>query len=410
MGIGPGGQRHPRIFLLESVETPIIVNRRFIELARAAWRVALAVWLGAAIVAGAQKRPAKPDLAKAVPAADPPVVRARWHVLGAHPLALFYYADDARGRESLEAHARAMTLLAPQSYWLDHEGFVHGQLRAEVWAVERHTGLALMPLVLNPRFDRATAHALLHNVKAQERAAMYLAYLAKRDHYVGWQLDFENIDPDDKLAYAEFVERVSARLHRDRRLLSVALVPRFSDTYPDNPAGQFQTGEWGAAYDYRALGRTADFLTLMAYDQHSSLTPPGPVAGYDWVKAALDYAVRCMPPSKLLLGVPFYGREWVETSQGTTSHSLSYKDLRRFLNDPGSAPQWDENSRTTWFQTRDGEIQHTAWFDDARSLREKLQLVESYHLRGFAAWRLGVEDPEFWSLEEGKPVIRERYP
>ena len=42
----------------------------------------------------------------------------------------------------------------------------------------------------------------------------------------------------------------------------------------------------------------------MAYDQHTPLTPPGPVAGYDWVKAALDYAVRRVPRSKLLLGLP----------------------------------------------------------------------------------------------------------
>ncbi len=41
----------------------------------------------------------------------------------------------------------------------------------------------------------------------------------------------------------------------------------------------------------------------------------------------------------------------------------------------------------------------TAWFDDARSLREKLKLVQIDHLRGYAAWRLGVEDPEFWQTE-----------
>ena len=90
-----------------------------------------------------------------------------------------------------------------------------------------------MPLVTNPGFDRATAHVLLHNAKAQERAAKSLAQLAERDQYVGWQLDFEGIDPADKLAYTRFVARVAARLHHDHRLLSVAVVPRFSDTFPD---------------------------------------------------------------------------------------------------------------------------------------------------------------------------------
>jgi spore germination protein YaaH len=389
------------------MESRFIVNRKLIEPGRAALGAALTMLLATAFATGVEEYPTKHDSTKAVPAADVTLARARRQVLDAHPLAMFYYANDVRGRESLAAHASAMTLLAPQSYWLDREGFVHGQIRAEVLDVARRTGLALMPLVVNPHFDRLAAHALLHNPKAQEQAAMSLAYLAKRDHFVGWQLDIENIDPDDKLDYTNFVELVAARVHRDRCLLSVAVVPRFSDTYPDSPPAQFQTIEWGAAYDYAALGRVADFLTLMTYDQHSSLTPPGPVAGYDWVKAALDYAVRCVPPAKLLLGLPLYGREWVETPHGTTTHSVTYRILRRFLKNTGSVPQWDENSRTTWFQARSGAAQRTVWFDDARSLREKLQLIESYHLRGFACWRLGVEDPKFWMLTARKKVASE---
>jgi spore germination protein YaaH len=309
---------------------------------------------------------------------------------------MIYYADDSLGLASLQAHADAMTLLAPQCYGLDRAGKLHGHLPAGVLESVLHAGLPLMPLVDNPGFDRSTAHALLHNVQAQVRAAKSLAQLAEREQYVGWQLDFEGLAPADKLAYTRFVARVAARLHRDHRLLSVAVVSRFSDTYPDNSAPGFHTGEWGAAYDYRGLGRVTDFLVLMAYDQHTPSTPPGPVAGYDWVKAALDYAVRRVPPSKLLLGIPFYGREWAATERATTSHSLAYKDMKPFLDDPESVQHWDDLVRTSWFQLRQGETLRTAWFDDARSLREKLKLMQLDHLRGYAAWRLGVEDPDFW--------------
>ena len=266
----------------------------------------------------------------------------------------------------------------------------------------RRAGLPLMPLVTNPGFDRSAAHALLHNARAEELAATSLAKLAERDQYVGWQLDFEGIDPADKLAYTRFVARVAARLHHDHRLLSVAVVPRFSDTIPGSSPSGFYTGEWGAAFDYRGLGRVADFVVLMAYDQHTPQTLPGPVAGYDWVQATLDFAVLRVSPHKLLLGLPLYGREWVETSSGSTAHSIAYKDLSSFLDDPASDPHWDDRSRTTWFQLRDGDTLRTAWFDDARSLREKLKLVESSHLRGYAAWRLGMEDPEFWQRSDSE--------
>jgi spore germination protein YaaH len=309
---------------------------------------------------------------------------------------MLYYSDDSLGMASLEAHADAMTVLAPQCYGLDRTGVLHGQLPAGLEDVTRRAGLPLMPLVTNPGFDRSTAHALLHNAQAQERAAKSLAQLAARDEYVGWQLDFEDIDPADKLAYTKFVARVAARLHHDHRLLSVAVVPRFSDIYPDASAPGFHTSEWGAAFDFRGLGRVADFLVLMAYDQHTPSTPPGPVAGYDWVTAALDYASRHVPSSKLLLGIPFYGREWVEAPGGATAHSLAYKDLKHYLEDPGGQRYWDDLFRTAWFQLREGGTLRTAWFDDARSLREKLKLAQLYHLRGYAAWRLGVEDPGFW--------------
>lgn len=345
---------------------------------------------------------------------------ARQRVLGARPLRMYYYLDDSRGLKSLNEHAAEITLLGPQCFWADAEGFVHGTLPAQLAESARRTRLPIMPLLINPGFDRLTASAMLRNPKAQERAVTYLAYLAKRDNYVGWQLNLERIDPADKHLYTRFVRRVAARLHRDGRLLSVAVVPRFSDQYPDNGPAEFRTGEWGAPYDFPALGQVVDFLVLMTYDQHTNATPPGPVAGHAWMREALDYAVTRVPRGKLLLGIPFYGREWVETAAGTLSRAMTYDDLSPLLARPGVEVQWDERWRTPWVQCREGQQVRTVWFDDIRSFREKIQLVRQYRLRGFAAWRLGTEDPQFWSVaaavgkgrsvgpsrRSGKPQIR----
>ena len=357
-------------------------------------RVTATMWAASAAWLTAQPPPTNSE-------AEAAFVKARDEVMNAIPLAMFYYANDPVGMESLQAHAGAMTVVAPQCYTIDRMGVLHGRLPPGVQDAARRAGLPVMPLVMNPGFDRSTAHALLHNAKAQERAAASLAQIAARNQYVGWQLDFEGLSPADKFAYTRFVSRMAARLHHDHRLMSVAVVPRFSDAYPDSPPSGFHTGEWGAAFDYSGLGRVTDFLVLMAYDQHTPSTAPGAVAGYDWVKAALDYAVQRVPPGKLLLGIPLYGREWLETPHGTVSHSLAYKDLKLFREDPGSEQRWDDLWQTAWFRLREGETLRTAWFDDARSLREKLKLVELYHLRGYAAWRLGVEDPQFWDVETG---------
>jgi spore germination protein YaaH len=328
---------------------------------------------------------------------------------------MYYYSPDARGIKSLEQHASQMTLVAPQSFWVDGEGFVHGEIPSGILEAARRAKVGVMPLVVNPDFDRREASALLRSAKAQQRAVTYLAYLAKRDNFVGWQLDLEYIDPEDKSYYTQFVRRAAARLQREGKLLSIAVVPRFSDVYPDaDPSREFHSGEWGAPYDFGALGRMVDFMTLMTYDHHNSTTPPGPVAGYDWVKAALDYATSRVPRRKVLLGIPFYGREWIQSDDATSARALTFADVQNRMEQLSVERLWDERWRTPWFQYRDDSGLHTGWYEDSRSLEAKLELIQKYHLRGFAAWRLGVEDPRFWILTSVKgrtgPERRKRSP
>ena len=341
----------------------------------------------------------------AKPASTP--LRDRWHVLDARPLAMYYYAPDSQGIESFEEHVSQMTLVAPQSFEVDEEGSVEGAVPPAILETARRAKVAVMPLVVNPGFDREAAGELLRSLRAQQRAVTNLARLAARYDFAGWQLDLEYIAPEDKTYYTRFVQRAAARLHSEGRLLSIAVVPRFSDVYPDvDPRREFHSGEWGAPYDFRALGRIVDFMTLMTYDHHSSATPPGPVAGYDWVKAALEYATERVPRQKILLGIPFYGREWVQSGDETSTRTLSFADAQDLMDEFSVSGLWDERWRTPWFQYSDADGLHTDWYENSRSLDAKLRLMQEFHLRGFAAWRLGVEDPAFWSLS----TLKERAP
>ena len=139
-------------------------------------------------------------------------------------------------------------------------------------------------------------------------------------------------------------------------------------------------------------------MTLMTYDHHSSNTPPGPVAGYDWVMAALDYATSRVPRQKILLGIPFYGREWIQSGDTTSARTLTFAEAQNRIEQLSVERLWHERWRTPWFQYSDDSGLHTGWYEDSMSLEAKLELMQKYHLRGFAGWRLGVEDPKFWTL------------
>jgi spore germination protein len=311
---------------------------------------------------------------------------------------MFYTTGETPENDLLLARVSAIDLLAPQCYWIDRDGFIHGELPSAVNRARGVSRIALMPLVYNQDFNREIVTALLHNPEAQARAIHYTAYLARRDNAVGFQLDFENINPSDRLLFTQFADGLAKRLHRDGRLLSVAVVPRFSDElFLPGENSQGYTGEWSGAYDYRALGRAADFLTLMAYDHSTRAGPAGPIAGYAWIKKALDYAVERVPREKLVLGIPLYGRDWAAENEATTSRSLTSKDIRALLERHEIQPQWNEQWRSPWFNYMDGGISHTVWFEDSRSWRAKFRLMREYHLKGYAAWRLGFEGPEFWA-------------
>ncbi len=49
--------------------------------------------------------------------------------------------------------------------------------------------------------------------------------------------------------------------------------------------------------------------------------------------------------------------------------------------------------------------QHEVWFENAASIRAKLQLAHRLGIRGIALWRLGMEDPEIWTMLADEFVI-----
>lgn len=326
----------------------------------------------------------------------------RRQVLNAHPLRMFYYFDDTRGFESLQSHGPGITVLAPQCFSVDGEGQVQGAIPPRVRETAKAGRLPIMPLLFNQGFDRTTVSALLHSEAAQESAVRAMANLANRDDDVGFQIDLENIAPADYRLLTLFVKRAAARLHQDGRLLSVAVTPQFWEPRPPmHSRVKTAPAEWSGAYDYRALGRYADLITLMTYDNSSRTGPPGPIAGYAWVRMAVHYAVQRVPRTKLLLGLPLYGREWIAGGQSSASRSMTYDAVRALIERPEVRVQWNTRWRSPWFKYNDGVSQRTVWYEDSRSLKEKLSLMQEYGLRGFAAWRLGDEGPDFWPLLAG---------
>ncbi len=303
----------------------------------------------------------------------------------------FYYWNDRLADDSLRAHYRQIGLLSPVWLEVDKDGNLVTTIdkRTAAWAAAND--IRVMPVVVNRGFLPETAAA--GTGAARERLIAALIETARRHRFCGLQLDFEGLRPADRASYAEFAERLAAALHRRGMQLSVAVpAPLAAAMPPDSAETLWKASEQSAAFDYERLGRAADFVSLMAYDEYTSPEEPGPVAGLAWVEACVRQTLDWTPAAKVMLGVPLYHRHWAakKVSEGPYAAAAALALAAK------SEIRLDATHQEATFQYSDSQGDHVVWLETADSLSRRTALASKYGLRGISAWRLGQEDPAAW--------------
>lgn len=205
----------------------------------------------------------------------------------------------------------------------------------------------------------------------------------------GINIDFEYMYADDKDMFSRFIIELAPRLNEIGAVLSVDV------TAPDGDEN------WSMCYDRHTIGKVADYIVFMAYDQYgSSSNEAGTTAGCDWVEANLDKFVGTqeeIDSDKIILGIPFYTMVWKETSKGVSCTSVGMKDLDDII--PSSAQKvWNENLKQYVAEYTINGIKYKIWIEDEKSIKEKLDLIEEYKLAGAAYWEKDNEPDSIWNL------------
>ncbi|MEH7237688.1 glycosyl hydrolase family 18 protein [Bacillus sp. JJ1562] len=215
--------------------------------------------------------------------------------------------------------------------------------------------------------------------------------------YDGINIDMENLNLTDRDSFSLLIEKLSDALHRDGKEVTVSV--------PAN-TGDSRANPWSPWFDYEKLGLYSDGLMIMTYDEHNPRTPPGATASVDWTEATIRYALnQGVPPSKILLGIAGYGWDW-DTAANKAVYS-SYAQIMDQKKKYKAEVIWDSSSQTPHFSYVDNEQHsHQVWFENSHSLRFKLDLVEKYNLRGIGIWRLGLEDPMYWTTIPEKIKVK----
>lgn len=323
---------------------------------------------------------------------------------GQAPERLFYYVDREEAYRSFVAHVSQISVLAPQVYTVDSLGIVFGTLDRRVLALAKARGVKVMPLVVNEGFNQPALRRLLADTAARARAITSLVELCRRNGYWGIQFDIENINIQDRDRFTAWFTDAAHALHAAGFTISAAIVHQTDDLAGPTGYHRFLADSW-RTFDLAALGRVADFLTVMSYDQHTRRTPPGPVAGIPWMREVVDYFLRFVPPEKLSLGIPLYGDHWSARSDPgaerarTSANSVSWTWGSGIAERNGATVKWDDVQQVPYASFEVGGTFEWLYLENARSFAAKLALMREKKLRGFSAWVLGPEDPAIWSVK-----------
>ena len=256
------------------------------------------------------------------------------------------------------------------------------------WAHEN--GYQVWPMFTNSNMSETSK--MLSDYKSRETVINQIINYIKQYNLDGINIDFEGMYEADKDNFSRLLIEIRPRLNEIGAVLSVDV------TAPDGAP------EWSLCYDRYTIGKVADYVMFMAYDQYGvSATKAGTTAGHNWVEANVKKFLgqEEVKAEKIILGIPFYTRVWKEINGNVISSVVNIGNVNNVI--PSNATKtWDEDLQQYYVEYKKGGATYKIWVEDEKSIEAKLDLVSKYNLGGAAYWEYDRATNSIWNLIESK--------
>ena len=299
---------------------------------------------------------------------------------------------------SQDAAAPGLNTVSPFWWTLRSDGAIADNGNAAYVAWAHAHGKGVWPMFAN-NLDQVASRRAMTDAALRSQVIAKVRDLARHYGVDGINVDWEDLATSDRDAYSGFVRQAVGVWHAAGFVTSVDISAR---------TDHWQLGDWSESFDQRALGAAADYVVLMAYDEHNRLKPDGPTASLPWVEDSVRYLLRSTSANKVILGVPFYSNEWDDTTK--KGSVITYAETYAHVRAHHAVVTWDEHDGSNLARYTLAGHTHHLWFEDPRSLSLKAALVNTYGLAGVAAWRIGFETPDAWRAIDAAPVARSAPP
>lgn len=308
--------------------------------------------------------------------------------------------------EEIDKVADNLTFITIFSYAVNRDGTLTELPNDQplINAAYRHRAAPLMVLTNfeNGTFTPELATAILTNEALQDKILDEAISIMGQKGYLGLDFDFEYLGAQNRERYNQFLRKASVRLKEKNYFISTALAPKLSGE---------QIGTLYEGHDYKAQGQIVDFIFFMTYEWGWSGGPPLAVSPIDKVRQVMEYAISVVPKNKIMMGIPLYGYDWTlpYVPGGKFAKAISAQQAIEIAAKYKVAIEYDTISQAPHYKYVDEQgIQHKVWFDDARSIQAKFNLVKELGIRGFFYWVLGRDFPQNWLLIQDNFIVNKR--
>ncbi len=227
----------------------------------------------------------------------------------------------------------------------------------------------------NADFDPRLAHELL---KSDSNQATFIASLRQTLTAEGWDgvvIDFENLNAADQPAFDHFLQLLHKALSWKVRL--VTAVPPPDPGYPSS-----------IHYDLKAIASHSDIVNVMTYNQHDPTVNPGPIGQPAWISSVMKSVEKYVSKSKLQLGIAGYGYVW-GPGVAKYTNTVTSAQARSIVAFDKATARYDNKSAEWTTTLHDGTV---LWWNDARSIADRVVLAKSLGLEGAALWEISTTD------------------
>lgn len=306
-----------------------------------------------------------------------------WNKFPAGIRSAFYVSWDPRSFFSLKRNIHNLNLVLPEWFFIDpHTDKLKINIDLKGFNLMEKSGIPVMPMLSNNAggvFRGDAIGRILHNEKKRKDLINSLLLECIKDKFVGINLDIEELQENSDEYLTRFVKEVSIAFRSRGLMITQDIMPFDTD------------------YNLKELAKYNDYLFLMAYDEYSLTSNPGPISSQKWIEAAVDNLAGKVPEEKIVLGLGAYGYEWSQDEESNTN--LSYQEALSKASGSDSKIIFNNDTYNLNYAFKDDKnLLHQIYFTDAATHFNTMRFGAEYGLAGFGLWRLGSEDDRIWKF------------